>query len=213
MMTEGECKMSAAKQKPSSIDWARAQAQAFAALRSPRAGKKTVPQAEMRFAHDSYWSEPLQQAALRAVDLWRSGKEEPPQTTEALAASLARHARFIDDNRRLRERTRTRSLTRNAERAARNFCGAEAVDVLDELCARELFDVLLQRLFDIPDPDMPRLLDAWLCQGIDYDDNAGFANRLGLGSPQAAHNIKRRIKYHAHKIMADLSGRDEGELS
>lgn len=195
------------------LDWDKAQAQAYALLTSPRGEVRGSAHSVLRFAHDTYWSEPLQRAAMRAVDRWRSGKEEPPSTTEALAASLARHARYIDDNRRYRERTRTRLLTQNAERIAVDFCGADTVHVLDGLCAKDLFNLLLERLFEVQDPDIPRLLDAWLSEGIDYDDNQGFAKRLELDSAQAAHNIKRRLKYHAHKIMNELRNGDQGDQS
>jgi hypothetical protein len=190
-------------------DWKIAAATAYRLLTS---GSAVAPMRQPRHAKlplDTYWTEPIQHAALRAVTRYRSGIEALPATTEELAALLARYARFIDDNRRGRARARRRLREENSERIADNFDAAQGVDLLDEIISRDLFAKFVARLFDALDHEARRLLEAWLGEGIEFSDTQALMERLDIGDPRTVHNIKRRIRYKAQNILAELTGKGE----
>ena len=187
-------------------DWEMATARAYGLLTS---GSTVAPVRQPRLAKlplDTYWAEPIQHAALRAVARYRSGIEALPVTTDELAASLARYARFIDDNRRGRARTRRRLSENNADRIADNFDATPPVDLLNEIISRDLFAKFAARLFDALDLEARKLLEAWLGEGIEFSDTQALMERLDIGDPRTVHNIKRRIRYKAQNILAELTG-------
>ena len=159
-----------------------------------------------RLKLDGYWAEPIQNAALRAVYRWRSGVEALPATTEELAASLARYAKFIDDNRRGWKRRQLRLAAENAERISESFVARRQLNLLDQIIAKDLFKKFAARLFDALDLDARKVLELWLGEGIEFSDTRGFMERLDIDDPQVLHNIKRRIRYHAQIILNELTG-------
>jgi hypothetical protein len=159
-----------------------------------------------------YWQEPLQNAALRAVERDRSGVEPLPATTEELAAELARHAKYIDDNRRARERRRCHLIASSLETLTETFDAVGTLDLLEALITRDLFAKFAERLFDVLDPDARMFLEAWLGEGIEFSDTIGFMKRLYIDNPRTVHNIKRRVQFRAQKVLSELYGdRDTGD--
>jgi len=198
------------RQEP--IDWGIATEKAHGLLtaHSPATTILVQRDGSLRLGH--YWQEPLQGAALRAVERDRSGIEALPATTDELAVSLARHAKHIDDNRRARERRHRPLLLPNVESLTETFDAHWTLDLLEEIIARDLVEKLAERLFDALDPDARKVLEAWLGEGIDFSDTIGFMKRLGIDKPRTVHNIKRRIQFKAQKVLAVLYGdRDSGE--
>lgn len=177
----------------------------------------SVPAAQIharssRLKLDSYWAEPIQNAALRAVARSRSGIEALPATTDELAITLARHAKFIDDNRRGWNRRRGRLFAVNAERITESLNAHHQLGLLEQIIAKDLFQKFVARLFDALDLDARKVLELWLGEGIEFSDTQGFMNRLDFDDPRVLHNIKRRIRYKAQLIMTELTGnRDLGD--
>lgn len=159
-----------------------------------------------KVSSNSYWAEPIQNAALRAVARSRTGVEALPATTEELAASLARYAKFIDDNRRGWKRRQFRLMTENAERISDEFHARGTLDLLDTIISRDLFKKFIDRLFNTLDLDGRKLLEAWLGEGIEFSDTKAFMDRLEIADAQTVHNIKRRIRYKGQAILTELTG-------
>ena len=196
--------------KQATLDWGAATVRAHMLLTSgaPANCIRVLRDGSLRL--DSYWQEPLQNAALRAVRRYRSGVEVLPATTEELGDWLARYARFSDDNRRGLERRQRRSMAENVERITETFDASRALDSLEVIIARDLFEKFAARLFDALDPAARQLLEAWLGEGIEFSDTLGLMKRLDIAKPQTVHNIKRRIRFRAQKILAGLSGHGDG---
>lgn len=194
------------------LDWGEATEKAHGLL-TDRSGATTIlVQRDGSLRLHYYWQEPLQNAALRAVERDQSGIEALPATTDELAVALARHAKHIDDNRRALERRRRRLLLPNVESLTDTYEADWALDLLEVIIARDLFAKLAEQLFDALDPDARKFLEAWLGEGIEFSDTIGFMKRLGIDKPRTVHNIKRRVQFKAQKILAALCGdRDSGE--
>lgn len=192
------------------LDWGLAEAMAYQLLGAARAAGTGTHGGALRFPSDSYWSEPLQNAALLTLSRARAGLEALPQTTAELAVLLARRARHNDDNRRLAERRRRElGAATSVDPEALASISREtvwALDLLNEVIARDLFVKLITRLYDDLDGDGRNLLDAWLVRGVDLDDSLGLQRVMRETTVQTVTNIKRRVRYRALQIMADLVG-------
>lgn len=192
------------------LDWGLAEAMAYRLLGPAGAVRTGTHGGALRFRSDSYWSESLQNAVLLTLSRVRAGLEALPQTTAELANLLARRARHNDDNRRLAERRRRElgavtSVDPNALASVSRET-AWALDLLNAVIARDLFAKLIARLYEELDVDGRNLLDAWLVLGIDLDDSLGLQDAMQEESVQTVTNIKRRVRYRAVQIMADLVG-------
>lgn len=192
------------------LDWGLAEAMAYRRLVPVRAAGTDTHGGAVRFPSDSYWSEPLQNAALLTLVRARAGLEPLPTTTAELAVLLARRARHNDDNRRLAERRRRElGAPTSVDPAVLASVSREstwALDLLEAVIARDLFVKLITRLYEELDVDGRNLLDAWLALGVDLDDSLGLQRAMREASVQTVTNIKRRVRYRALQIMADLVG-------
>lgn len=189
------------------LDWEKATARARVLLAGSFSSGLTFR--SERAGHEGRWAEPIQNAALRAIDRCRSGIEALPATTEELAVALAHHAKSFEDNRRARIRRQCRLMEKHAERMRTNPEAGQTLDWFQEIIARDLFKKFAARLFDALDLDARRLLEAWLGEGIEFSDTQAMMERLAIDDVRTIHNIKRRIRYKARAILIELTGDDD----
>ncbi len=201
------------EQKALQLDWEAATRLAYTILTVSAPAAQRVHMRSGGAKLDGYWAEPIQNAALRAVARSHSGVEALPATTNELAASLARYAKFFDDNRRGWKRRQLRLFAENADRIRERYDASHQLDLLEQIIAKDLFEKFVARLFDALDLDARKVLELWLGEGVEYSDTQGFMKRLELNDPSVVHNIKRRIRYRAHIILTELTGSgDRGEV-
>lgn len=190
------------------LNWGAAEAMAYRILRSPELARTGTEGDRAHFPLDSYWTEPLQNAVLRTLALWRKGEEMLPETTTQLAELLARRARHNDDNQRKSVRRR-KSLTGKSSSldptlSPLSFDAAWAVELFRVVASRDMFEKLIARLYDALDNDARAVLDAWLVDGVEFSATRALMHATGISSARELHNIKRRIKYRAGLILVEL---------
>lgn len=195
------------------IDWMMMKAAVIAALRGktsddPGASRRGARRTEAAaFSYDDL----IQEIIAEQHEAWLLGAPVPTDL-EAIEKELAVRAR-----RRLKAWTK-----RNREQRAKLRLLEPVipqVDMFDQVAAHDEFDKLIVLLIEALDPSAQVLLYLVLHRGIPFSESETLLAKLNTSFDPSmtlanVENIKRRINYHAGKILTRLSSQGrKGSLS
>jgi hypothetical protein len=195
------------------IDWIAMKAAVIAALRGKTTADPGVSSRDRRRTEAAAFSydDLVQEIIAEQYEAWQLGAPVPTDL-EAIEKELVIRAK-----RRLKAWTKRNREQRKKLHLLEPLISQ--VDMFDEVAAHDEFDKLIVLIIDVLDPSAQVLLYLVLHRGIPFRESKALLDKLNESfdpsmTLDTVESIKRRITYHAGKILTQLSSQGrKGSLS